>query len=68
MYIDQEIFDSMVDEQQECQAFVDRSSDLIDIWTSCVLTESALVLRNAEAALETAEATYYKLVNVKTQT
>ena len=50
----------MVEDQQECQTFVDRAGDLIDIWTTCVLAESAIVLRNAETALEVAEETYQK--------
>ena len=56
----QEIFDSMVEDQLECQTFVDRAGDLLDIWTTAVIAQGEIVLRHAENTLAVSEATYTK--------
>ena len=50
----------MVDDQMECEMFVDRAGDLLDIWTTAVIVQGEIVLRHAETTLEVSQATYTK--------
>ena len=50
----------MVADMYDCETFVDRSSDLLEIWTAAVIAEGKIILRHAEQSLAISEATYEK--------
>ena len=50
----------MLQDVYECAEFVNRATDLIEIWSVAVIAEGEIILRHATKSLEVSEATYEK--------